>query len=99
MFEQTHTSSTLQKPQITPCNLFKYRLKELFICTFGEKAAEARREFAKQQGLHIEWIRHDFRIKLTDSDTIPASRLNDYATYLKKEVTELRNRINQTVEL
>jgi hypothetical protein len=90
---------TQQNPlhSIAPCNLFKYRLKELFIFCFGDKDTEKKKEFADQQGLHINQIYDDFNIRLTEGRVIPKHRQEAYAELLKTTVEQIRNRLSENI--
>ena len=82
----------------TPQNLYKYRLKEFFIAYFGCQAAAMRRQCKDTIGISMPTIKRDFNRVMTDPETIPAERLEQYAKFLNIEnPTALRNHFHQNL--
>lgn len=79
-------------PTVNPNELYKYRLKELWALCFGASGAEMKLMFLQEnKPLHMHTLSHDFNIKISEPDIIPADRLKKYATFLNFEPEALRN--------
>lgn len=76
-------------------NLYKYRIKELFIKFFGCQASMARKEFSSKYQYALITIKRDFNALLTDPYRIPEERLKQYSEYLNVERDALRNSFYQ----
>lgn len=72
-------------------SVFKYRLQELFIKKYGILAAQAKRDCCERLDISRATFSADCNILASSRDTIPATRLTSYASFLDVNEPDLIN--------